>query len=104
MYRLALSLLVFSAALYGGQVYGTIRDAAGKPMAGVAIKIVSPTKAAYDAKTGADGAYRVFVTETGKCEFQAMLGGKAPATATVFSYAEPTKYDFEAAGGNLKVK
>ena len=104
MYRIALSLLVCSAGAYAGQVYGTIRDAAGKPMPGIAIKIVSPTKAAYDTKTGADGAYRVFVTETGKCEFQAMLGGKGPATATVFSYAEPTKFDFEVAGGNLKAK
>jgi hypothetical protein len=104
MYRLAITFLVCSAAAYAGQVYGAIRDAAGKPMPGVAITIVSPTKATYEAKTGADGAYQVFVKETGKCEFQANLGGKAPATANVFSYAEPTKYDFEAAGGNLKVK
>lgn len=104
MYRLALSLLVCSVAAFGGQVYGTIRDASGKPVAGVAIKVVSPTKATYDAKTGADGAYRVFVNETGKCEFQAMLGGKAPATATVFSYAEPTKFDFEVSGDSIKVK
>jgi hypothetical protein len=104
MYRFALSLLISSAVAYAGQIYGTIRDAAGKPMPGVAIKIVSPTKATYEAKTGADGAYRVFVTENGKCEFQAMLGGKAPATVNVFSYAEPTKYDFEVVGGNIKVK
>jgi hypothetical protein len=104
MYRLVLCLLVCSAAAHAGQVYGAIRDAAGKPMPGIAITIVSPTKATYEAKTGADGAYQVFVKETGKCEFQANLGGKAPATASVFSYAEPTKYDFEAAGGSLKVK
>lgn len=104
MYRLALTLLVFSAAAYAGQVYGTLRDAAGKPVPGVAIKIVSPTKATYEVKTGPDGAYRVFVNETGKCEFHAELGGKAPATATVFSYADPTKFDFEVAGGNLKAK
>ncbi len=103
MYRIALSLLMFSAAAYAGQVYGTIRDAAGKPVPGIAIKIVSPAKT-YEGKTGADGAYQVFVTENGKCEFQAMLGGKSPATANVFSYAEPTKYDFEVAAGNLKVK
>jgi len=104
MYRLALSLLICSTAAFAGQVYGTLRDAGGKPVAGVAITIVSPTKATYEAKTGADGAYRVFVTETGKCEFQAMLGGKGPATATVFSYAEPTKFDFEVNGASLKVK
>ena len=104
MTRFVLSLLMLCAPMFAGQVYGTLRDAAGKPMPGVAIKIVSPTKATYEAKTGADGAYRVFVTETGKCEFHAELGGKAPATATVFSYAEPTKFDFEAAGGNLKAK
>lgn len=87
-----------------GQVYGAIRDAAGKAMPNVAITIVSPSKATYQAKTGADGTYQIFVKENGRCEFQADLGGKAPATANVFSYDEPAKYEFEVAGGNLKLK
>lgn len=103
MYRLALTLFALSAAAQAGQVYGTLRDASGKGMAGVSIVIVSPAKTTYEAKTGADGTYQVFVKETGKCELQAQIGGK-PATASVFSYAEPAKYDFEVAGGALKAK
>ncbi len=87
-----------------GQVYGTLRDASGKGVPGIAITIVSPTKAAYAGKTGADGSFQIFVKENGKCEFQAELGGKAPATASVFSYADPAKYEFEVTGGSLKVK
>jgi hypothetical protein len=85
-------------------VYGTLRDAGGKGVAGVAITIISPAKARYEGKTGADGSFQIFVKETGKCELQANLGGKAPATANVFSYDDPSKYDFEVTGGSLKAK
>ena len=87
-----------------GQVYGTLRDASGKAMAGVDITIVSSAKVEYHGKTGADGAYQIFVKENGKCELRANVGGKAPAVASVFSYAEPAKYEFEVSGGALKVK
>ncbi len=97
-------LICASSSAFAGQVYGTLRDASGKAMAGVQIVIVSPSKALYEGKTGADGAYQIFVKENGKCELRANLGGKAPALVSVFSYAEPAKYDFEASGGNLKVK
>jgi hypothetical protein len=50
------------------------------------------------------GSYQIFVKENGKCELRANVGGKAPAVANVFSYAEPAKYEFEVVAGNLKVK
>jgi Carboxypeptidase regulatory-like domain len=90
--------------LTAGQIYGTVRDANGKGMAGVQIVIVSPAKTTYEGKTGPDGSYQIFVKENGRCEFQARLEGKAPATASVFSYADPSKYEFELVGGNLKAK
>jgi hypothetical protein len=99
-----LGLLWATSLAYAGQVYGTIRDGAGKGMAGVQIIITSPTKALYEGKTGADGSYQIFVKENGKCELRANVGGKGPAVANVFSYAEPAKYEFEVVGGNLKVK
>jgi hypothetical protein len=97
-------ILCGTSLLTAGQVYGTVRDAGGKAVAGAAIVIVSPAKTSYEAKTGADGSYQIFVKETGKCEFRIDSGAKAPATASVFSYADPAKYDFELAGGNLKAK
>lgn len=87
-----------------GQVYGTLRDANGKGMAGVSIVIVAPNRASYEGKTAADGSYQIFVKETGRCELQAKLTGNTPATANVFSYAEPTKYELQVVGGALKVK
>lgn len=99
-----LSVVSGSSILTAGQVYGTLRDASGKGVAGIAIVIVSPAKTTYEGKTGADGSYQIFVKETGKCEFQAQLGGKEPATASVFSYADPAKYEFEVTGGTLKAK
>jgi len=81
-----------------------LRDASGKGIAGVQIVIVSPAKTSYEGKTGPDGSYQIFVKETGRCEFQVLSGGKAQATANVFSYADPAKYEFELAGGVLKAK
>jgi hypothetical protein len=99
-----LFVLCGSPILMAGQVYGTLRDGGGKGLAGVPIVIISAAKVSYEGKTGADGSYQIFVKETGRCEFRADLGGKAPATANVFSYAEPAKYEFEVASGSLKVK
>jgi len=99
-----LGALCSSPILTAGQVYGTLRDASGKGIAGVQIIIVSPAKTNYEGKTGPDGSYQIFVKETGRCEFQVLSGGKAQATANVFSYADPAKYEFELAGGVLKAK
>ena len=63
-----------------------------------------PAKTSYEGKTGPDGSYQIFVKETGKCEFQVHSGGKTQATANVFSYADPAKYEFELVGGTLKAK
>src|SRR4051794_11127171 len=107
MRRIGLSLLGLLCAspfAQAGQVYGTIRDGSGKAMSGVQIVIVSSTKALYEGKTGPDGSYQIFVKENGKCELRASVGGATPAVASVFSYAEPAKYEFEVVGGNLKVK
>lgn len=103
--RLCLLGVVWGAPiLTAGQVYGTLRDANGKGIAGVQIVITSPAKTPYEGKTGPDGSYQIFVKETGRCELQARVEGKGPARASVFSYAEPAKYDFELLDGTLKAK
>jgi hypothetical protein len=99
-----LSVVLGSPILFAGQIYGTLRDATGKGVAGISIVIVCPANAAYEGKTGPDGSYQILVKENGRCEFQANLGGKAPATANIFSYADPAKYEFDVSGGSLKVK
>jgi len=99
-----LSIVCGFPALTAGQVYGTLRNANGKGIGGIKIVIVSPAKVAYEGQTSPDGSYQIFVKEAGRCEFQAHSAGKAPATASVFSYADPAKYDFELSDGNLKAK
>ena len=103
-FLLVIGVVAASPILTAGQIYGTLRDASGKGVPGISITIVSPAKTTYEAKTGADGSYQIFVKETGRCEFQVHSGGKTPATANVFSYADPAKYEFELAGGVLKAK
>lgn len=98
------SLVCGFPALTAGQVYGTLRDANGKGIGGIKIVIVSPAKVSYEGQTSPDGSYQIFVKEAGRCEFQAHFTGKSPATASVFSYADPAKYDFELSDGNLKAK
>jgi hypothetical protein len=100
----AIGVFCGSSILSAGQVYGTLRDGAGKALAGKQITITSPAKTAYEGKTGADGSFQIFVKENGRCEFKVDVGGKAPATANVFSYAEPAKYEFEVVDGTLKAK
>jgi len=103
-WKCVLSVVCVSPLLNAGQIYGTLRDATGKGMPGIEIVIVSPSKTSYEGKTAADGSYQIFVKETGRCEFRVTVGGKSPATANVFSYADPAKYEFEVSAGNLKVK
>jgi len=98
-----LSVVCGLPALTAGQVYGTLRDANGKGIGGVKIVIVSPAKVSYEGQTSPDGSYQIFVKEAGRCEFQAQFAGKA-STASVFSYADPAKYDFELTDGSLKAK
>jgi len=94
-----LFVLYGSAALNAGQVYGTIREN-GKGVAGLAISIVSEAKVPYEAMTGPDGSFQVFVKEAGKCEFKVTYGSNKVAPGSVFSYATPAKYDFDLVGSN----
>jgi hypothetical protein len=100
MIRLTGWWALLAGVAYGGQVYGTLRDATGKPLAGAAITITSSAKTTYEAKSGADGRYQVFVKENGRCEVRLKTG----EATHVFSYDEPAKYDLDVAAGKLKAK
>ena len=89
-----LFVLYASSALYAGQIYGTLREN-GRGVAGVRVEIIPQGKGPYVATTGADGSYRIFVKETGRCEFRVVYRGSSVPAANVFSYATPVKYDFD---------
>jgi hypothetical protein len=88
--------LIFSPLLAAGLLYGTL-SRQGRGLSGVNVEIACP-KRVYKGSTGAGGGYRIFVDETGRCEFRA--SGAKPAV--VYSYANPAKYDFEMVRGELK--
>jgi hypothetical protein len=83
--------LLIPAALYAGQVYGTIvMD--GKGVGGANIEIQCGD-AATMGTTGADGSYRINVPQQGQCTLSLPSHGKA--SAMIFSGPNPSAFNFE---------
>ena len=83
--------LLVPAALYAGQVYGTIvMD--GKGVGGANIEIQCGNDATTGT-TGADGSYRINVPQQGQCTFSLPSHGKA--SAMIFSGPNPSAFNFE---------
>jgi hypothetical protein len=93
------SLLLLTAPLAAGQIYGTLREG-GRGVAGARIEIVPEGKNPITVTTSANGAYSVSVPDPGRCLLRVYYS-KPVAPIAIFSYAEPVKYDFDLiAGGN----
>ena len=83
--------LLVPAALYAGQVYGTIvMD--GKGVGGANIEIQCGD-AMTTGTTGADGSYRINVAQQGQCTLSLPSHGKA--SAMIFSGPNPSAFNFE---------
>jgi hypothetical protein len=87
-----LILVLASATLaLAGNVSGTITEA-GKPIAkGTKIEITCGAKN-YPAELDANGAYKIFVAEMGKCVLKVNYQGEAP-TFEISSYEGSVQYD-----------
>ena len=84
--------LLVPAALYAGQVYGSIvMD--GKGVGGASIEIQCGADAPTTGTTGADGAYRINVPQQGQCTLTLPSHGKA--SAMIFSGPNPSAFNFE---------
>jgi len=88
------SVLVSALPAAAGQLYGSIVEA-GKPVASAPISI-SCAGAETTGTTGADGQYRINVSQEGRCSFSLPSHAGKP-TAVVFSQAAPSAYNFEVA-------
>jgi hypothetical protein len=88
---LCLGTILFSAVLQAGQIYGSI-ILDGKGLAKASIEITCQGSVTTGV-TSADGAYRIDVPQQGQCTLA--LTGYGRASAVVFSYANPSQYDFE---------
>lgn len=83
---------VLAAAAQGGQVYGSLSEG-GRAVSGADIAIECAGKVTPGATAG-DGSYRLHVPQQGRCTFT-LTNRPGRPSAVVFSYPNPTQYDFE---------
>ena len=96
-----LMLLSFHQSLFAGHIYGRLWFS-GKslpPKQRVAIQC-GPDKP-QSSETDNNGAYRLFIKATGRCRLTVNYNGKEFST-DVFSYPQPTAYDFDLATDGAK--
>ena len=85
-------VLLFPAVLYAGQIYGSVTSAGkGVPQAGVEINCEGIITRGV---TAGDGSYRINVPQQGQCRLT-LSGYTGAPSAVVFSYPNPSQYDFE---------
>jgi hypothetical protein len=93
---ICLAIALFSPGiLSAGQIYGSI-SFGGKPVARTSIEINCNGAKTQDA-TAADGSYRINVPQQGQCTLT-LTGYAGPPSAVVFSYPNPSLYNFELVG------
>jgi hypothetical protein len=85
-------VLCFPAVVMAGQIYGSVTSA-GSGLAGATIEI-NCGGAITTGVTARDGSYRVNVTQQGQCTLT-LSNYQGPPSAVVFSYPNPSRYDFE---------
>ena len=87
-----IGIILLPCVLHAGQIYGSVTSG-GKPVANAAIEITCD-KAVTTGATATDGAYRIDVPQQGQCTLK-LPGYAGGPSAVVFSYANPSQYDFE---------
>jgi hypothetical protein len=88
-----LVILLSPAFLCAAQIFGNIRKQGGPPVAG-AVEIKCGDRA-YPGNADAYGSYSIFVPQQGKCSLKIDYEKKSSLSVSVFSYGDPTRYDFE---------
>jgi len=87
-----LVIVLFPTVLHAGQIFGSVTSAGrGISQAGIEIHCGgSVTKGV----TAGDGSYRINVVQQGQCTLT-LSGYQGSPSAVVFSYPNPSQYDFE---------
>ncbi|SRR6266508_3281204 len=89
-----LAIFLAPSVLHAGQVYGTVTSNR-KGIANTQIEIrCGAAGPVTTGNTSTDGAYRINVRQQGQCTLTLSAYPGRPS-ATVFSYPNPTQYDFE---------
>jgi hypothetical protein len=93
---LSFGILLFPCALFAGQIYGSVTSA-GHGVARANIEI-NCNNAVASGTTSSDGSYRINVPQQGQCTLT-LIDYPGRPSAVVFSYPDPSQYDFELVAG-----
>jgi hypothetical protein len=89
---IALIVLVPSFS-HAAQIFGSLKKQGGAPVAG-SVEI-NCSGQIYRGNTDANGSYSVFVQRQEKCSLTVHYENRASTPVPIFSYSDPTRYDFE---------
>ena len=86
-----LLMLTFASIALAGNVYGTITDSGKAVPAGSKIEITCGADK-YNTETDANGAFKVFVKDQGKCDLKLAYQGQTPSFE-INSFEGSVQYD-----------
>jgi hypothetical protein len=88
---------------FAGNIFGSLSENR-QPVKGADITVTCGSNT-YQARTGDDGSYSLRANEPGRCMFSVKYKDQTVETE-VFSYDQPTRYDFELVmtGGKYTLK
>jgi hypothetical protein len=86
-------IFLFPSFSYAAQIFGSLRKQGGAPVAG-AIEINCGGQI-YRGNADANGSYSVFVPRQDKCNLTVFYENRTSMPMPIFSYSDPTRYDFE---------
>ena len=89
-------LLAWPLDARAAQIYGSVYEG-GRGLSGQVVRVVCDSGDRDEKKTDGKGGYRLFVKRTGKCTLS--LPGKGGASAAIYSFDEPVRFDFDVVGG-----
>jgi len=91
-----LALLASPVDAHAAQIYGKVNKG------GALIRVTCKSGDSAETRADGEGSYQVFIAKTGPCTLS--LPEQGGAQATVYSYDQPARYDFDVIQGNPQLK
>ena len=83
---------IWPVSAFAGNIFGRLSEN-GQPVKGADVTVTCGSRN-YQARTDNDGSYSLRTDEPGRCMFSVKYKDQNPEIE-VFSYDQPTRYDFE---------
>jgi hypothetical protein len=90
---LFLLVLLFPSLSHGAQIFGNVRRPEGGAV--LASLEINCGGKVYRGNTDANGSYSIFVQQQERCVLTLLYENRTSKPVPVFSYSDPTRYDFE---------